>query len=385
MIATPKKPIRVIDLTMFLSGPYCTWLLSTMGADVIKVERPNGGDPVRGTGPFVRELSTYFSSVNRNKRSIALDLKSEKDKLVLRELLKTADVLVENFRPGVLARLGFGAEHLKEINPNLIVASISGFGQTGSLVRRTAFDIVIQAMSGMISVTGSGPGNNVAVGVSIADISAGIFCALGIQSALLERERSGTVRTVDISMMDSMLALLEGNVSRFLNSGEVAVPTGTRHSRFTPFQTFQCADHQVAIAADDPPYWLALCKILRLDDLLDDERFKTNELRGWNYDALIAVLAPAIAKWPADKLLDELIAADIPCGPVNSIPEVSTSAYVEERQAISAVTKDGVEMKFVASPVAPRGFKERAAPALGEHSKEILAELNLFTQENGCP
>lgn len=371
------KKIRVIDLTQHLSGPYCCWLLSTVGAEVIKVERPDGGDPVRLTGPFVEDESTYFTSINRNKRSIALDLKSEEGKVALAELLKTADVLVENFRAGVLARLGFSEERLKELNPQLILASITGFGQDGEWARRPAYDIVVQGISGVMSVTGSAEEKANAVGFSVADLTAGIFCALAVQSALLERERTGEVRRLDISMLDCQLALLEGAVSRYLNSGEVPKRVGSRHPRITPFQAYETADRPVVIAAEGDRDWRSFCEVLGLESIIDDPSFKTNEDRVTNYADLEAIVAPIIAKRTSKDVLDAMSARDIPCGPVNSLPEILSEPYAASRQVISEVQRDDLRMKFIASPIAPRGFKETPAPRLGEHTEEILNELGL--------
>lgn len=375
MIAT--KRIRVIDLTQHLSGPYCCWLLSTLGAEVIKVERPDGGDPVRLTGPFVGEHSTYFSSINRNKRSIALDLKSQEGKEVLTELLKTADVLVENFRSGVLARLGFSEARLAQINPRLILASITGFGQEGEWAARPAYDIVIQGMGGVMSITGQPEAAPTAVGFSIADISAGVFCALAVQSALLDRERTGEVRRVDIAMLDCQLAMLEGSVSRYLNCGEIPKRVGSKHPRITPFQAYSTADHPVVIAAEGDRDWRSFCEELGLDDIMDDPRFATNEARVARYREFEALASKAIAKRSSAELLAALAARGIPCGPVNTIPEVLEENYVKERRLVSTVRHGDTTMQFVASPVAPRGLKETAAPLLGEHTNEILRELEL--------
>jgi len=381
MSSEKPRRIRVIDLTMHLSGPYCCWLLSTLGAEVIKVERTDGGDPVRETGPFVVDQSTYFGSVNRNKRSIALDLKSPQGKLAFAELLKTADVLVENFRAGVLARLGFDETRIKELNPNLILASITGFGQAGEWARRPAFDIVVQGMSGMMSVTGQPGGRPTAVGASIADLSAGVFCALAVQSALLQRERTGEARRVDISMLDCQLALLENAAARYLNTGEHPVPTGSRHPRYTPFQAYETADKPVVIAADGQKNWEAFCRTVGLESLITDPRFENNEVRVEHYDELEGIISAEIRKWKSADLLKAMAEADVPCGPINSVPDILESNYVKERGSISTVTRGGLVMRYVASPVSPRPFQESAAPQLGEHTDEILEELGLKSRE----
>ncbi|MEO6986953.1 MAG: CoA transferase [Paralcaligenes sp.] len=375
------KDIRVIDLTMHLSGPYCCWLLASLGADVIKVERPDG-DPTRDTGPFTEGESTYFGSVNRNKRSIVIDLKSEEGKQQFTELIKTADVLVENFRAGVLARLGFSAEKLKVLNPRLILASITGFGQEGSLAHRPAFDVVIQGMSGMMSITGQRDGDPTAVGVSIADVSSGIFAALAVVAALLKREQTGLSTRIDIAMLHCQLALLENAVGRYLNAGEVARREGSRHPKVTPFQAYPTQDGTIVVAADGERNWQAMCRALDLEALIHDPRFADNTARIEHYDELEQLLLPAFRSRTADQALDLLLKHDIPCGPVNTIPQILSSDYIKEHHVISTVKRsDGVKFNYIASPVAPDGTREElAAPALGQHTNEILRELGLSTQ-----
>jgi CoA:oxalate CoA-transferase len=373
------KNFRVIDLTMHLSGPYCCWLLASLGAEVIKVERPDGGDPTRETGPFVHGESTYFGSVNRNKRSIVIDLKSADGKEVFAELVKSADVLVENFRAGVLARLGFDEAALKALNPDLILASITGFGQTGAMAKQPAFDIVLQGMSGMMSITGARSGEMAAVGISVADVSTGIFAALSVVAALLERERTGHATRLDIAMLHCQMAMLENAVGRYLNAGELAVRGGTRHPKITPFQAYPTADGTVVVAADGERNWRSMCGALGLAELCDDPRFVDNAARVEHYDVLEAALAPVFRSMPSALVLKMLVDADVPCGPVNTIAEALDMHYMEEHAVISTVQRaDGARFRFVASPVArAAGANESAAPALGQHTDEILRELGL--------
>ncbi|TAL89629.1 MAG: CoA transferase [Candidimonas sp.] len=375
------KNIRVIDLTMHLSGPYCCWLLASLGADVIKVERPDG-DPTRETGPFTHGESTYFGSVNRNKRSIVIDLKSEEGKQQFTELIKTADVLVENFRAGVLARLGFSSEKLKTLNPKLILASITGFGQEGSLAHRPAFDVVIQGMSGMMSITGQRDGEPTAVGVSISDVSSGVFAALAVVAALFKRERTGQSSRVDIAMLHCQLALLENAVGRYLNAGEIARREGSRHPKVTPFQAYPTQDGTIVVAADGERNWQAMCKALDLEVLIHDPRFADNTARIEHYDELEQLLLPAFRSRTAGQALELLLKHDVPCGPVNTIPQILSSGYIKERPVISTVKRyDGVQFKYIASPVAAGcAHQELAAPALGQHTDEILRELGLRAQ-----
>lgn len=378
--------IRVVDLTMHLSGPYCTWLLGHLGADVVKVERP-GGDPARRTAPSLDGESLYFASINRNKRSIVLDLKSPSDRAVFDRLLGTADVLVENYRPGVMRRLGLDAEALRRINPGLVHASISGFGQNGPLAERPAFDVIVQAMSGVMSVTGPEGGDPVRVGMSIGDMAASVFAALDIVAALLARERAGAVRRVDISMLDCQLALLENAISRNLNLGEVPRPLGSRHPLITPFQAFAAADAPFVLAIDGEAAWERLCSALGEEGLARDERFSTAGKRHANHPMLERRLADVFRTHPRDHWLSLLGNADIPCGPLNDVGAAMASPQVEARSMISEVERAGEAPKrFVAAPVGGRGaVRERAAPRLGEHGREIRAELGLApeTQQDG--
>lgn len=375
------KKLRVLDLTMHLSGPYCCWLLASAGAEVIKIERPDGGDPVRETGPFVHGESTYFGSVNRGKRGIVIDLKSTEGKQLFAELIKTADVLVENFRAGVLARLGFDEATLRDLNPSLIFASITGFGQDGPMAKRPAFDIVIQGMSGMMSITGSREGPPTAVGISVADITTGVFAALAITSALLERERTGMARRVEISMMHCQLALLENAAARYLNAGEVPNRNGSAHPKITPFQSYSTADGTVVIAADGEKNWKNMCAAFDMEPLTGDPRFLTNDARVEHSSDLEAILAPIFKDYTTVEIVEKLLEYDVPCGPVQTIPEVLGMDLIAQQNMIAQVTRgSGVDFQYVASPIAgPHKQQERPAPNLGEHTDEILQELQSNT------
>jgi CoA:oxalate CoA-transferase len=368
--------IRVIDLTSHLAGPYCSWLLGRLGADVIKVERP-GGDPAREIGPHVGGESLYFASLNRNKRSIVLDLKSPADHETFQRLIRRADVLVENLRPGVLSRLGFDDSALAALNPGLVHASISGFGQDGPLAARPAFDVIAQGMGGLMSVTGPEGGDPVRAGASIGDIAAALFATIDILAALLARERGADARPVDVAMLDCQLALLENAVARTLNAGEIPRPLGTRHPSVAPFQAFATADGMIVIAADGEAAWARLCQLPGFEGLADDARFASGAGRIANHGELEGRLNAIFLTRPRAAWLADLEAADIPCGPVNNMAEALAQPQVAARRMVSEVAReDGTTLRFAAAPIGDRtATPERPAPALGEHSAEIIAEL----------
>lgn len=370
----PLAGLTVVDITHMLAGPYCTWLLGAMGADVIKIERPDHGDFTRRLDPKLGGESLYFLSVNRNKRSLALDLKSEAGKHVVRKLASRADILVENNRPGVMTRLGLDFAALEPINPKLIYASISGFGQTGPYRERPAFDAVIQAMSGMMSITGEPDRPPSRVGASIGDMTASLFAAVGILSALQQRYRTGRGSFVDVAMLDAQLALLENALSRYLNTGDIPGRLGSRHPLVTPFQAFVAADNALVVCCDTEAQWRSLCKVVQRQDLLDDARFADGNARTRHHAELEPLLAEAFLTNTRATWLALLSAADVPCGPVNSIADIAADPQVEARQMLLQV---GGGM-FAAQPVRMASLdprNERQAPKLGEHTAEILREL----------
>ena len=370
------KGIRVVDLTSVLSGPFCTWLLASLGADVIKVENPNG-DMARVTPPFEEDVSLYFASVNRNKRSICLDLKSDEGKQALHRLLATADVFVENMRPGVRERLGCGDADLKRINPNLISASISGFGQTGSLSDRPAYDIVVQAMSGMMSINGELGGDPTRVGFSVGDIAAALFTTIGILQRLYERDAKGAGETshLDVSMLACQWVCLENAFARYLNAGIVPQPIGSRHPSMTPFEPYPTADRDIVIGLGSEKDWPRFCEAIGYQQLLEDPRFQGDEARLENRDALDDVLGAHLKQHPAAHWEKILIDNAIPCSLVENVQTIADSAIAEEYGAFSTVEMAGRDMRFVRNPIADRQMQETPPPELGQHTAEILAEL----------
>jgi crotonobetainyl-CoA:carnitine CoA-transferase CaiB-like acyl-CoA transferase len=370
------KGIRVIDMTSVLSGPFCTWLLASMGADVIKVENPNG-DLARTTPPFEEDISLYFASLNRNKRSVKLDLKTDEGKAALHKLLGTADVFIENMRPGVRDRLGCSDADLKRINPRLISASISGFGQTGSLSHRPAYDIVVQAMSGMMSINGELGGDPTRVGFSVGDISAALFTTIGILQRLYERDARGEEQTshLDVSMLACQWVCLENAFARYLNAGIVPGPIGSRHPSMAPFEPYPTADRDIVIGLGSDKDWPRFCEAIDYTELLDDPRFQGDEARLANRDALDEVLGAHLKRHPAAHWLNLLVDNGIPCSMVENVQTIADSPIAEEYAAFSTVTQNGRDMRFARNPIADRDLRERPAPALGEHSAEILNEL----------
>ncbi|MFQ5760049.1 MAG: CaiB/BaiF CoA transferase family protein, partial [Acidiferrobacterales bacterium] len=337
------------------------------------------GDMARHTPPFQDGHSLYFASLNRNKRSIVLDLKTVVGREALHRLLETADVFVENMRPGVRDRLGCSDNDLRKINPRLIRASVSGFGQSGSMANRPAYDIVVQAMSGMMSINGPLNGAPTRVGFSVGDIAASLFTTIGILERLYRREAKGTSHTemVDISMLACQWACLENAFARYLNAGIVAKPIGSRHPSITPFEVYPTADRDIVIAIGTAKDWGRFCRAIDRPDLEHDDRFEEDKMRLENRDLLHDILAEQLRQKSSAIWIDLLLAHEIPCSPVNDVAAVADSDIAREYAAFSTVQMpDGRAMRFVRSPVAPLDAdSERPPPALGEHTVEILREL----------
>jgi CoA:oxalate CoA-transferase len=376
----PLSGITVVDLTRVLAGPFCTMLLADLGARVIKVEAPGTGDDARAIGPFVDGRSAYFGSLNRGKQSIALDLKREGDRAAFERLLEMADVLVENFRPGAMQRLGYSWPALHARHPRLVMASTSGFGQTGPYATRPAYDIIVQGMGGIMSLTGEPGGAPQRVGTSIGDIAAGLFTAIGIEAALLHRERSGSGMHVDVAMLDSQLAILENAIARYLATGDVPGPIGSRHPSIAPFAAFATRDKHIAIAAGNDLLFGALCGALGRADLVRDSRFASNELRTRNHAALTQELNSILATRDAAQWLDQLAAAGVPCGPIQDIREVLADPQIAARNMIVSIGNPGrQELRAAGNPIKLSAFPDTAqrepAPELDGDRDAILMEL----------
>ena len=286
----PLKNLLVVDLTRVLVGPYCTMILSDLGARVIKIEAPEIGDDSRGFGPFIDDYSAYFMSLNRGKESIALNLKNEDDKKVFEKILAKADILVENFKPGTLEKWGFGWNEVSKKYPKLIYASASGFGQTGPLKELPAYDMVVQGMGGLMSVTGHPNSEPTRVGTSIGDITAGLFTAIGINAALYDRQKTGKGTFIDVSMLDCQIAILENAIARYLSKNEIPKPMGSRHPSIAPFEAFKTKDSFLIIAAGNDKLFKSLCEVLEIPNIANDEMYKTNSLRSQNIDKLKLII-----------------------------------------------------------------------------------------------
>jgi CoA:oxalate CoA-transferase len=376
----PLEGILVVDLSRVLAGPYCTLILAELGARVIKVEHPEGGDDARHIGPFVAGRSAYFASLNRGKQSIALDLKRELDRSIFDRLLARADVLVENYRAGALERLGYGWETLHARYPRLVYAAVSGFGHSGPYAARPAYDLVVQGMGGIMSLTGQPDAPPTRVGSSIGDIAAGLFAANGIQAALLARARTGRGVKVDVAMLDCQVAILENAIARCAATGEPPGPIGARHPSITPFDAFRAADTHLIIACGNDRLFESLCACLDRAELARDPRFATNDLRTQHHVPLKAELERALAAHEAAHWIERLERAGIPCGPINDVSAVLADPHVRARNMI--VSCDDPQMgklEMAGNPIKLSDVDDpptrRPAPGLDADRPAILAEL----------
>lgn len=375
MSAGPFAGLLVVDLTRVLAGPFCTMLLAELGARVIKIENPDGGDDTRQFVPFWQGNSAYYLSLNRGKESIALNLKDPGDREVLLTLVRAADVLVENFRPGTLEKLGFGDAVLRRENPRLIYASVSGFGQTGPWSPKPAYDMIVQALAGMMSLIGLPGGPPMKAGTSIADLAGGLFTTVGVAAALYQREKTGAGMRVDVAMLDSLMALLEHAVMRYAATGDVPGPIGNRHPSIAPFEPFATADRPLIIAVGNDAMFGRLCRALDRPQLTADARYRTNQDRTRAADALQADLEAVLRTRPAAHWVTVLEAVQVPCAVVQTVADAVEHPQVEARNMI--VTADGLRM--VGNPIKMSGVSDpptrRPAPALDADGPRIRSEF----------
>jgi len=376
--------IKVLDLTRVLAGPYATMVLADLGAEIIKVEQPGKGDDSRAYGPYKNGESAYFMSLNRNKESITLNLKAPEGKEILKELVKKVDVLVENFRPGTMEKLGLGYDVLKEINPRLVYASSTGYGQTGPYSQRPAYDAVVQAMGGIMSITGQADGLPTRVGTSVGDIFAGLFAAIGILAALHERESSGLGQMVDVAMLDCQVAILENAIARYEFTGEIPRPIGNRHPSIVPFEPFDTLSSPIMVAAGNDRLWVTLCELMELD--IDcDPRFITNPQRNENYHILRPILAEKFMSKTAEEWQQLFDQAGIPSGPINTVDKVVANEQVIARDMILEVEHPtagttripGIPIKLSRTP----GEIRMPAPILSADTEKLLCQYLGITPE----
>jgi CoA:oxalate CoA-transferase len=377
----PFSGVTVIDLTRVLAGPFSTMILSDLGARVIKVETPGTGDDAREYGPFVNGKSAYFVSVNRGKESIALNLKDDADRVIFEKLLDTADIIVENYRPGTMEKLGYGWEDLHAKYPKLIYAACSGFGHTGPHSKRPAYDMVVQAMGGIMSITGQPGGEPTRVGMSIGDIGAGLYTTIGMVTALYDRERTGQGRKLDIGMLDCQIAFCENAIARFGATGEIPGPLGGRHPSITPFQVFKTLDGHMIIAAGNNVMFHRFCDIIGRPDLKDDQRYESNRSRTEHQPELEAEVEGILATRTTADWLSELDSAGIPASGINNVEAVMAHPQVAPRKMVIEVDDPKVgKLKVAGNPVKLSGYEDPSerptAPDVDQDRARILSELN---------
>ena len=370
--------VLVVDFTRVLAGPFCTMTLADLGARVLKIEPP-GGDEARGMGPFKNGHSLYFASINRGKEGVVLDLKTDAGREAARALAEKADVLVENYRPGTMDRLGLGYESLAELNPRLIYASLSGFGQTGPYRDRGAYDVIVQAMSGMMGITGQLQGPPTRVGASIGDMIPALYTVAGIMGALFERSQTGQGCQLDVAMMDSVFALTENALARYWLTEQNPAPMGNRHPAIAPFSTFATGDGTIVIACGNDSLWRQLCDCLEIPEGRDDSRFATNELRTENAEELAEFLETCLASRATEDWLERLLEAGIPAAKVNRMSDLADDPHLRSRNMVQEIEQEGIgRMLTPGSPIKSNRSDDdirAAAPALGADTRRVLEEL----------
>ena len=376
----PLKNLLVVDLTRVLVGPYCTMILSDLGARVIKVEAPEIGDDSRKFGPFVESYSAYFMSLNRGKESIALNLKNKDDKKIFEKILSKADILVENFKPGTLEKWGYGWKDISKKYPRLIYASASGFGQTGPLKELPAYDMVVQGMGGLMSITGHPNSEPTRVGTSIGDITAGLFTTIGINAALYDRQKTGKGAYIDVSMLDCQIAILENAIARYLSKNEIPEPMGSRHPSIAPFEAFKTKDSYIIIAAGNDKLFTKLCEILEISDISKDENFNTNSKRCENMDKLKEIFEEKLKSKNTKEWIKEMESLKIPCGPIYNIKQAVENDQIKERNMIvKSYHKKIGEFRSAGNPIKMSTYNDKKTrgdiPDLDEHREKILKEF----------
>ena len=375
----PLQNIKVIDFSQILAGPFCTMLLADMGADVVKIEKPNGGDDTRRYGPpFIEGESAAFLTLNRNKRSIVLDLKSEQGIAIVRRMLEDADVMIHNFRPGVVDRMGLAYDDVSALNPAIVYCTVSGFGTTGPYSSRAGFDLVAQGMSGLMSINGFPGAPPAKVGVPMADLNTGMFCAYGILTAYINRLATGQGQHVDASLIESGIAYTLYESATYFATGEVAGPLGSAHRMIAPYQAFATQDGYINIGAANQNNWERMCRAIGREDLLEDERFASNPERMVSIEALTPIMEETFRTQTTSHWVEVLESAGVPCGPIYDIEQVYADPHVQTRDMAvelehpksGSIRNIGVPVKLSDTP----GSVRTPAPLLGQHSEEVLCQ-----------
>jgi len=383
---TALEGMKVLDCSQILAGPFCSMLLADMGADVVKIEKPSGGDDTRRFGPpFINSESAAFLAINRNKRSLVLDFKQENGVAIMKKMVKDADVIIENYRTGAMDQNGLGYEELKKINPKLIYCSISGFGRTGPYAKRGGFDLVAQGMSGLMSFTGIPGSPPVKVGVPMADLNAGMFATYGILTAYVNRLKTGKGQYIETSLLEAAISYTIWESSIFFATGEVAEPLGSAHRLSAPYQALKTSDGYINIGAPNQSNWERFCKTIGRDDLLEDIKYQDNASRLINRQQLADDLEKTLSKKSSQEWLKDLEKDGVPAGPIFDISEVWSNDQVKSREmdvtlehpTAGKIRNIGLATKLSQTP----GKIKTAAPLLGQHTKEILIEMGYTAEE----
>jgi len=388
MTHKPLEGVKILDMSRVLAGPYCTMMLSNLGAEIIKVETPKTGDDSRAYTPLIHGESIYFLSINRGKKSVVINMKSPEGRGIFESIVKQVDVLVENFRPGTMEKLGYGYETLKVMNPRLIYTAISGFGHTGPYAGRPAYDMIVQGMGGIMSITGEPGGNPVRVGTSIGDVVAGMFGAYGTLAALYARNDTGRGQSVDIAMLDCQVAILENAIAKTSVLGIAPGPLGLKHPSITPFEAYRTQNNWVIVAAGNDKLFAQFCQVTDNEQLITDPRFRTNSDRNRNMDELSAFFQQKIKQKTTEEWLKIFYKQQIPAGPINTIDKLFEDPQIAERHMILEVDQphigkikiSGNPVKLSDVPAEDENIKEHA-PALGEHTIEILMQYAGYDEE----